>query len=94
MKAEAAMLIWFVIMVTLLWWKVVLPIIAPLIIMTLVFFLIKDILIPLVGFLLGSILFPFALFLAKAALVLIVLFIVFLILGNLYVKFNGKKSPQ
>ncbi|MGI2329345.1 hypothetical protein [Planococcus sp. YIM B11945] len=94
MKAEGAMLIMFVLMVTLLWWKVILPIIEPLIIIMLAFFLIKYILIPLVVFLLGSILFPLALFLAKAALVLIVLFIVFLILGNLYLKFIGEKSPQ
>jgi hypothetical protein len=92
MKAQAAMVIMFVFMVTLLWWRVVLPLFLPFIVITLAFFLIKDVLIPLVSFLFGSILVPFAFFLIKVALVLVVLFIVFLILANLYLKFTAKKS--
>ncbi|MBM7648181.1 small-conductance mechanosensitive channel [Bacillus ectoiniformans] len=91
MKAEAAMLIGFILLATILWWKIILPLIWPFIAITLAFFFIRDLAIPFLSFLFGNILVPIALFLLKAVLVLIVIAITFFLLAHLYVKFTAKK---
>jgi hypothetical protein len=89
MKAEAAMMISIVLIVSIIFYKVVLPILLVFLGMTIAWFLLKEVLIPGIIFLFSSILWPVGLFLIKATVVIIILYLLFLFVGRIYLKYSS-----
>jgi len=89
MKAEIAMVFIIILIASIIFYKVVIPIFLMFLGLTIAWFLLIKVLVPAIIFLFSSILWPVGLFILKAAVVIISLYLLFLFINSLYLKYSS-----